>query len=222
MAASALTAALGALQAQHQGQPQEQPNPVEHSFADVARYAARFESAERDAWQKPDALVAALELKPGMVVSDVGAGTGYFARRFAEVVGPQGTVFAADLEPNMVVYLRDRADQESQANLIPVLASRDDPRLPDGVSDLIFFCNTWHHITDRVAYAQRLRKDLAAGGRVVIVDFLPGDLPVGPPPEHKMSAAEATAEFEQAGYRLAASLDLLPYQYVLIFTPVQR
>lgn len=193
-----------------------------HSFADVERYQRLFEAEERDAWQKPDELVAALELEPGSMVADVGSGTGYFARRFAVAVGPEGTVFAADIEPNMVVYLRDRADRDGQANLVPVLASADDPRLPDGSSNLIFFCDTWHHISDRVAYARRLQRDLAPGGRVVIVDFLPGPLPVGPPPEHKLSAAAVTGEFEQAGYHLAGTLDLLPHQYVLIFEAAPR
>ena len=189
----------------------------EHSFADVERYEALFESPERAQWQKPDELIAVLEVKPGAVVADIGAGTGYFAARFARVVAPGGSVYASDIEPNMAVFLRDRADQEALSNLIPILASSDNPRLPDRQSDLIFICNTWHHISDRVNYARRLQTDLAPGGRVVVVDFLEGDLPVGPPPAEKLSAAQVRSEFEQAGFRLAASLDLLPYQYALVF-----
>ena len=190
---------------------------ADHSFVDVERYAARFESPERAAWQKPDEVVAALGVKPGMTVADIGAGTGYFARRFARAVEPTGTVFAVDLEPSMLVYLRNRAEKDGQINLIPVLASNDDPRLPDGSADLIFICDTWHHIHERVNYASRLQSDLTAGGRVVIVDFLPGELPVGPPPEAKLSAEQVQAEFSQAGYGLVAALDTLPYQYVLVF-----
>jgi ubiquinone/menaquinone biosynthesis C-methylase UbiE len=156
-------------------------------------------------------------VSPGNVVADIGAGTGYFAARYARAVGPAGTVFASDIEPNMVVFLRERAQRQELANLVPILASADDPRLPDRLSDLIFICNIWHHISDRVNYARRLKSDLAPDGRVVIVDFLPGDLPVGPPPNEKLSADQVASEFEQAGYRLAGSLDLLPYQYVLIF-----
>jgi ubiquinone/menaquinone biosynthesis C-methylase UbiE len=189
----------------------------EHSFADAERYASIFDSPERARWQKPDELVAALQISPGSVVADVGAGTGYFAVRFALAVGPDGTVLASDIEPGMVSYLRERAEREGQANLIPILASADDPRLPDGSVDLIFFCNTWHHIGDRVSYARRLRGDLAPGGRIVVVDFLPGDLPVGPPATEKLSASEVIAEFDQAGLGLVDSLDLLPYQYVLVF-----
>ncbi len=208
--------------ASQQPDPHQHSGPQEHSFSDVERYAAMFESPERAAWQKPDQVIAALGVKPGMIVADIGAGTGYFAARFARVVGPSGTVFAADVEPNMVAFLRDRADKEALPGLIPVIASYGDPRLPDGLTDVIFICDTWHHISDRVAYARRLQKDLAPGGRVVIVDFLPGELPVGPPPAHKLSAATVQEEFEQAGFRLAATFDLLPYQYVLVFEPAAR
>lgn len=207
----------GAAWAQQQGEHTHHQQGADHSFADVERYAQMFESPQRHRWQKPDELVTALHLKPGVVVADVGAGTGYFSVRFARAVGPEGMVLASDIEPAMVTYLRDRAERESLSNLVPVLASADNPRLPDGLSDVVFFCDTWHHISDRVTYARRLQQDLAVGGRVVIVDFLPGDLPVGPPPSMKLAASEVIAEFNQAGYHLADSLDLLPYQYLLIF-----
>jgi ubiquinone/menaquinone biosynthesis C-methylase UbiE len=218
--ALALSTAAGvAQQAQHKPLHREQ-DPTKQSFADVERFRALFESSERDAWQKPFEVIRALGVQPGATVADIGAGTGYFARRWAVAVGQEGTVFAADLEPNMVVELRASAERDSLGNLIPVLASADDPRLPDGTTDLIFICNTWHHIADRVAYARRLKRDLAPGGRVAIVDFYKRALPVGPPSPHKLTAAEVQAEFEAAGYRLAKRIDeLLPYQYVLVFEP---
>jgi ubiquinone/menaquinone biosynthesis C-methylase UbiE len=195
-------------------------DPTKQSFADVERFRALFESSERDGWQKPFEVIRALGVQPGATVADIGAGTGYFARRWAVAVGQEGTVFAADFEPNMVVELRASAERDSLGNLIPVLASADDPRLPDGTADLIFICNTWHHIADRVAYARRLKRDLAPGGRVAIVDFYKRQLPVGPPSPHKLTAAEVQTEFEAAGYRLAKRIDeLLPYQYVLVFEP---
>ena len=159
---------------------------------------------------------------PEEVIADIGAGTGYFARRFAVAVGRDGTVFASDLEPKMVVELRDRADKDGLPQLVPILSSADNPRLPDGASDIIFICDTWHHISDRVEYARRLKSDLAPGGRVVIVDFRKGALPVGPPPQHKLTEEQVQKEFNEAGYRLVASPDVLPYQYVLIFEPVSR
>jgi len=190
---------------------------IDHSFADAEAWAERFEGADRDEWQQPDRVVAELALAPGMTVADIGSGTGYFARRFAEAVGPHGTVFAADVEPEMGAYVRKRADEDDQANLVPVLASYDDPRLPDGGADLIFICNTWHHIQDRVEYAKRLAGDLKPGGRIVVLDFVKGPLPMGPAPEHKLSAEDVTGELLEAGFRLADRFDELPYQFLLTF-----
>jgi len=214
-------------QAQDESEPADEPTlrhegPPDHSFADADAWAERFESAEREAWQMPDKVVAVMGLEPGANVADIGSGTGYFTRRFAEAVGPEGTAYAADIEPTMAEYVRRRADEDGQRNLVPVLASYDDPRLPNRAVDLVFICNTWHHIQDRVEYARRLAGDLAVGGRVAIVDFRAGELPVGPKPEHKLSAEEVVAEFRQAGFRQIASHDFLPYQYVLVFTAPSR
>src|SRR5439155_11893940 len=94
-----------------------------HSFADVEHWVGVFDDPARDAWQKPRELVAALGVRPGMTVADLGAGTGYFSRYLSSAVGPRGTVFAVDVEPNLVVHLRDRAEKEKTDNVVPVLAS---------------------------------------------------------------------------------------------------
>lgn len=192
---------------------------IDHSFEDVERWVEVFESADRAAWQKPSEIPAALGLKEGMTVADIGAGTGYFERHFAQAVGPAGRVYAADIEPKMVEYMKARAVREKTPQVIPVLAAADDPRLPDAALDRIFICNTWHHIGDRVEYLERLRRALRGGGRLAIVDFHKRDLPVGPPTEHKLSREEIVAELAEAGWSLAGESDLLPYQYLLIFTP---
>jgi ubiquinone/menaquinone biosynthesis C-methylase UbiE len=103
-----------------------------------------------------------------------------------------------------------------------VLAAPDDPRLPDGGLDVIFICDTWHHINDRLNYLRRLAKALKPEGVVAIVDFQKRPLPVGPPPEHKMSREEVIAEFAEAGWALARESDSLPYQYFLMFKPSSR
>lgn len=194
---------------------------VHHDFSDVDRWVGVFESPERDAWQEPGRVVAALDLKPGMTVADIGAGTGYFSAPFARAVAPGGAVYAADIEPRMVEHLRDRADREGLGTLVPVLCSADDPRLPAGSIDVIFICDTWHHLPDRPAYSKLLRTRLTRRGRLVIVDFKPGELPVGPPPEAKLSVEEVLAEVEPAGFRLRRVIDL-PYQYVLELEPTRR
>ena len=92
-----------------------------HPFDDVPQWVAVFDDPKRDAWQRPDDVITALELRPGMRVADLGAGTGYFSRRLSQAVGPTGTVFAVDPEPNLVGYLRTRAEREHTDNVVPVL-----------------------------------------------------------------------------------------------------
>ncbi|MBY0280073.1 methyltransferase domain-containing protein, partial [Candidatus Binatia bacterium] len=188
-----------------------------HAFDDVAHWSRIFDDPARDAWQKPAELVQALALTPGATVADLGAGTGYLSRYLARAVGPSGTVLAADTEPALVEHLRQRAERDGLANLVPILASTDNPRLPAGTCDVILIVDTWHHIDDRVAYARRLAAALAPGGRVVVVDWQKGDLPVGPPPEHKLAREQVIDELTRAGYRLREEPGLLPYQYVLVF-----
>ena len=103
--------------------------------------------------------------------------------------------------------------------LAPILARPDDPYLPAGGIDLVFICDTWHHIPDRVAYAQKLKQGLDAGGRVAIVDFHARDLPVGPPASMKRAREDVVKEFEAAGFTLAKEHTFLPHQYFLDFVP---
>jgi ubiquinone/menaquinone biosynthesis C-methylase UbiE len=211
-----------------QTQPQSQTAPahghdhdakVSHPFDDVDRWMAVFDDPSRAGWQKPDKVPALLGLKPGMTVADIGAGTGYFERYFSQAVGSDGKVYAQDIEPNMVAHIRERALGEKTPNVIPLLGAPDDPKLPDASVDVVFICDTWHHINDRLEYLGRLGKALKPGGIVAVVDFHKRDLPVGPSVEHKMSREEVVAEFEEAAWTLARESDLLPYQYVLIFAP---
>ena len=189
-----------------------------HPFDNVKQWVSVFDDPARDAWQKPEALVAALGLTPGMTVADLGAGTGYFSRYLSRAVGDTGTVFAVDTEPNLVAHLRERAEQEDTANVIPVLASFDDSRLPRGAVDLVLIVDTFHHLDHRLEYLKRLGRVLKPGGRVVVVDWQAKDLPVGPPLEHKIARDEVVSEMRAAGYRLADEPPVLPYQYVLAFT----
>lgn len=188
-----------------------------HAFDDVAHWSAVFDDPARDAWQKPEELVRALEIGRGMVVADLGAGTGYFSRYLSAAVGAAGTVFAVDTEPNLVAHLRERAEHEKTANVTPVLASFDEPRLPAGALDLVLIVDTYHHLDARLDYLQRLRRTLKPGGRVAVVDWQARELPVGPPLEHKIAREQVISEMQAAGYRLVAEPGVLPYQYVLVF-----
>lgn len=190
-----------------------------HRFDDPETWTQQFESAERTAWQKPDAVVASLSLAPESKVADLGAGTGYFAVRFA-AVATAGKVYAVDIEPNMVAWLGKRASNEGLANLVAVQGGPSDPQLPEAV-DVVFMCNVFHHLADPRAYFEAVAGSLRPDGRVVIVDFRkdnPEHAP-GPPEAMRMGPEDITAHMQAAGYVLARQdLELLEFQYVLEYT----
>lgn len=188
-----------------------------HRFEDAEAWAERFEDPARDEWQKPAEVMRALSLSADARVAEIGSATGYFATRIAARL-TRGSVWGIDIEPDMVLYLRDRARREGLTNLFSILGLADEPLLPEPV-DLVLVVDTYHHISDRPAYFGRLREHLRPGGRVAIVDFKKGDLPVGPPDSMKLDPAEVTRELESAGYRRIANHEFLPYQYFLVYTP---
>jgi len=192
---------------------------VHHSFDDVSKWVDVFDDPGRDAWQKPDAVLKEIGVKPGMTVADLGAGTGYFSVHLAKAVGDKGRVYAIDVEPKLVEHIKHRAQKAQLPQIVPVLAPTDDPKLPAHGVDCVLIVDTWHHIDDRLTYLPKLAAGLKPGGRVAVVDFKKGDFPVGPPDAHKLTADEVAAEFSAAGWKLAARWDELPYQYVLVFTP---
>jgi SAM-dependent methyltransferase len=187
-----------------------------HRFDDPAKWAEEFDSPERAAWQRPDEVIASLALAEDAIVADLGAGTGYFAIRFARVVGK---VYAVDIEPSMVAWLQKRAGEEKLGNLVAVQGGADDPKLPEAV-DVAFMCNVFHHLADPEVYFTKVGEKLQPGGRVVIVDFKPDnpdDAP-GPPKQMRMSIEQVSAAMSGAGYRLTKTdAELLPWQYVLVF-----
>jgi len=190
-----------------------------HSFADVAYWSKVFDDPKRDAWQKPRELIAALALTPGSTVADLGAGTGYLEPYLAAAVGARGSVLAIETEAPLVAHLRQRAERERLANVVPILASFDNPRLPRAGVDLLLIVDTYHHFDHRRAYLPQLAAALRPGGRIAIVDWKPGELPEGPAPDHKLPPEQVIAEMQAAGFTLTAAPTVLPYQYFLIFTP---
>lgn len=214
------TGSIRARGQQHEHPHQHGQHPtVHHSFEDVDRWVAEFESPERDLRQKPDEVVAALKLHQGARVADIGAGTGYFTRRFARAVGESGVVYAVDLEPNMLRYIAKRARSEGQKTVVPVLATTDSPMLPPRSVDVIFICDTIHHIENRDAYYQLLREDLRPGGRLVIVDFKKDAAVEGPPLEMRLARSELEQELTRAGFSVTEEYDFLPDQYFVVFRP---
>lgn len=192
----------------------------QHHLPNVKEYVEHLDRPERDESQKPAEVIAALGLTPGLSVADLGAGSGYFTWRFAQAVGPTGTVFAVDIEPEMESYIRASVTRaERPAPVRFVLAEPNDPGLSPQSVDLIFVCNAYHHLTDRSPYFTRLKTALKPGGRVVIVDFYhderSGDL--GFPKDHLVPRENVLREMRQAGYRLLKEHDFLKRQYFLEF-----
>ena len=140
-----------------------------HRFEDAEKWAKEFDNPERDTWQKPEEILDALHLQRTSLVADIGAGTGYFSVRIAKRI-PEGKIFAADIEPDMVRYLGERARREHLINLVPVQASADAVNLPEPV-DVALVVDTYHHISNRTQYFAKLKSSLRPGGRLVIVDF---------------------------------------------------
>ncbi|MGH7204895.1 MAG: class I SAM-dependent methyltransferase [Nitrospiraceae bacterium] len=200
--------------AQH-GQDQRRP-------ADIKEYLEQLDRPERDQYQKPAQVVEALGLKPGMAVADLGSGSGYFTRRFVEAVTESGMVYAIDVEQEMLTYTK-----ESLVHLhIPftaefILARSDSPKLPADSVDLIFVCNTYHHLENRATYFSNVKSALKPGGRVAIVDFYHDDRsgPLGFPKHHLVPRDTVVTEMTQAGYKLLREHTFLPRQYFLEFVP---
>ena len=191
------------------------PHTHRHSFGDAEKWAHVFDDPERDAWQKPHQVIEALGLRPDAVIADIGAGTGYFAVRFANMV-PAGKVYAVDVEADMVRYLAERAKKEKRPNLVAVKGAAGDPRLPEK-ADLVVLVDVYHHIEQRERYFRALAASLKPGGRIAVIDFRM-DSPSGPPKSARVAPERVKAELAAAGYALSEEHGFLPRQYFLVFT----
>jgi arsenite methyltransferase len=192
-----LAAACAVAQVKHQHHP---PRSADE-------YAKVLEDPSRDAWQKPHEVIMALKLKPTEVIADIGAGSGYFTRRFAHHAAK---VYAVDISADLLAKTKGE-------KIETVLATPDDPKLPAASVDTIFICDVLHHIENREAYYKKLAAALKPGGRIVNIDFHKRDLPVGPPVSMKISEDEVRKEFSAAGFKQSAKHTFLPHQYFLEF-----
>lgn len=181
-----------------------------------------YEGFNRDQWQQPQRVVAALEIHPGDRVADVGSGSGYFTFRLARAVGPGGKVYAVDIDREMNKIVAERAKDESVANVEVIAARPNDPLLPETGVDLILTANTYHHIENRVGYFAALRRYLRPAGRIAIIDF-DSRAWFESLWSHSTPAAIIKEEMARAGYAPQREFNFLERQTFLLFTlPAQE
>lgn len=186
---------------------------------DPKSYIGSLEDPKRDAYQKPHEVLAALNLKPGEVIADIGAGSGYFTFRLSHSVGANGKIYAVDVSPDMILHINRRIRDLKATNVVTILADPDDPLLAEQSINRFFICDVWHHVENPSKYLATMKKMLKPGGEIVMIDFHKKELPVGPPPQMKIAREDLIKQMESNGFRLAKEHTFLPYQYFLVFAP---
>ena len=181
-----------------------------------------LEGPDRDAWQRPDQIMDFLEIAEGSVVADIGAGGGWFTIRLANRVGPNGRVYAQDIQPAMIDAINRRVERENLKNRVEtVLGSAVDPNLPKPV-DVVLIVETYYEMDDPRTLLRNVRKSLKPGGRVGIVEFKKDGHGPGPPMDVRVDPETVIQDAEAAGLRLEARGDFLNYQYLLKFVVSNR
>ena len=180
--------------------------------------AGWLERPERENEEAPSKAIDALDLKPGMVVADIGAGSGYYASRMARRVGPSGRVYATDIQQGMIDLLDRRIRSEGLANVTTVLGAMDDPKLPANSIDLAIMVDVYHELQQPQIFLQRLKAAFKPGGRLVLLEFRKEDPKVPILEVHKMSVAEVKQELEAEGFALDRVIDVLPWQHIIVLT----
>jgi ubiquinone/menaquinone biosynthesis C-methylase UbiE len=178
--------------------------------------AGWLERPEREDEEAPSKALDALELKPGMVVADIGAGSGYYSLRIAKRVGPTGRVYATDIQQGMIDILDRRIKSEGVTNITTVLGGMDDPRLPPASIDLAIMVDVYHELQQPQVFLQRLKETFKPNGRLVLLEFRKEDPKVPILEVHKMSVAEVKQEMEAEGFVLEKVIDVLPWQHIIV------
>ena len=189
-------------------------------IAEVMSYrgAPWLERATRIEEEHPDELMAALPIEAGMLVVDVGCGSGYYARRLAAAVGSEGSVLCNDIQPEMLSIATQLAAEAGVTNISTVLGTESDARLPEGEVDLILLVDVYHEFSEPEAMLQSMREALAPDGIIALAEFrLEGRSARHIKLEHRMSIEQVMKEWIPAGYELASRIDSLPTQHLFLF-----
>ncbi len=175
-----------------------------------------LEAPDRDDWNKPDLIMDSLGIADGAVVADLGAGGGWFTVRLARRVGPNGVVYAQDIQPQMIEAINRRTQREGVTNVRTVLGTSTDPQLPAGI-DVVLIVDAYHEMEDPVALLRNVGHSLKPQGRIGVVDFLSGGGGPGPAAEERVSQEAIVAAADAAGLRLQARESIPPFQFLLVF-----
>ncbi|HUJ50514.1 MAG TPA: class I SAM-dependent methyltransferase [Bryobacteraceae bacterium] len=174
---------------------------------------------EREEEEHPDQALQAIGIRRGMVVADVGAGSGVMTFKMAKLVGPSGKVYAVDIQPEMLEILQTRAQRDKVTNVQTVLDTVSDPKLPAGAIDLILLVDVYHEFSQPQAMLDHMREALKPNGRLVLLEYRKEDPTVPILPDHKMSVSEVKAEVEPEGFQFDQVIEVLPRQHIIIFRP---
>jgi precorrin-6B methylase 2 len=176
-----------------------------------------LERPERASEEQPQLVIAALGIKPGQTVADLGAGSGYYSFRIAPLVGPTGKVLAIDIEPAMLEAIAQRARREHVGNVATVRNSAQDPNLPPGSIDLLFMVDVYHELEYPYEMMTKVRTALKPGGRVALIEYRAEDPEVAIKPLHKMSERQVRREMQAAGFKHLQTVRTLPLQHLIVF-----
>ena len=175
-----------------------------------------LEREEREREENTSLLLKNLSVKPGMLIADIGAGSGYHSALLSKMVGT-GKVFAVDVEPEMIAYLNERIKQEKLARIVPVLSTEQKVSLPENTVDMMLLVDVYHEFSYPYEMALSMRAALKPGGKLVLVEFRSEVKSVPIKTIHKMSEAQAIKEFKAAGFSFDKNIDNLPWQHCMIF-----
>jgi ubiquinone/menaquinone biosynthesis C-methylase UbiE len=193
------------------------PTGVQHARLFPPEYLGQLEGPDRDAWQRPDQIMDALQIGENSKVADLGAGGGWFTVRLARRVGPNGRVYAEDIQPQMIESIQRRVAREDLHNVIMVLGTPVDPKLPPGSLDAVLIVDAYHEIERPVALLTNVAKALKRGGAIGIVNFKKDGGGPGPNMDERVDAEKVIADARAAGLELRKRENFLRYQYLLTF-----
>jgi arsenite methyltransferase len=184
----------------------------------MASKARMFNMEAANPKNKPEEILKTLALRQGQKIADIGAGGGYFSLRFAQIVDKQGAVYAVDIDPGKIEFIRKNALEKKLDNVHAILSGKESPALPEKM-DLIFLRNVYHHISNRVEYFAKLKESLKPDGRIAIVEHSRGGrFSLHRLFERRVSRETVVEEMTNAGYSISENIDFLPNQSFTIFS----